>query len=292
MGIGSLLDCKPADDYYNDACSSNSANTSSTSGPDPGYLPDYGLSRNISWAAKWANEYGITDYKNYAVTGSAPSDWLGSGQFSDTFRQIQAENPDFVVMTMGANPLLSDMLFGIDNMGCAIYSDLFGDYRDCIEQAFAGVDLSSNLHEIYSELVANTTSHVVLMQYHLSIPSIALAYSSAQIALMGQLLNQVIAEQAAAVSTERITVIAPPWFDVGIDMRPVHPSTYSCSYAGYKVDGPSVQSTPSQDELLLSHPLSFCSGPAIGPPWVISGDTGIHPSATGYSRMAAQMPPP
>ncbi|MCB0828752.1 MAG: hypothetical protein KDB62_08100 [Solirubrobacterales bacterium] len=292
MGIGKLLDCKPADDYYNDACSSNSANTSSTSGPDPRYLPDYGLSRNISWAAKWANEYGITDYKNYAVTGSAPSDWLGSGQFSGTFRQIQAENPDFVVMTMGANPLLSDMLFGIDNMGCAIYSDLFGDYRDCIEQAFAGVDLSKNLHEIYSELVANTTSHIVLMQYHLSVPSSALAYSSAQIELMGELLNDVIATQAASVSTDRITVVSPPRFNVGIDMEPLYPARYSCSWRGDKVDGPSVQSTPTQDELLIDHPFSFCKGPPIGPPWVISGDTGIHPSAAGYAQMASQLPRP
>jgi aminopeptidase N len=29
-----------------------------------------------------------------------------------------------------------------------------------------------------------------------------------------------------------------------------------------------------------------------GPPWVISGDTGIHPSAAGYAQMASQVPPP
>ena len=48
----------------------------------------------------------------------------------------------------------------------------------------------------------------------------------------------------------------------------------------------------TQDELLVTHPLSFCSGPVHGPPWVISGDTGIHPSATGYTQMASQVPAP
>jgi hypothetical protein len=90
-----------------------------------------------------------------------------------------------------------------------------------------------------------------------------------------------------------VQVVTPPHFDVGIDISPVYPSRFSCSRLGFKVDGPSVQSTPTQDELELLHPLSFCDGPAGGgPPWVISGDTGIHPSAAGYAQMASQVPPP
>jgi hypothetical protein len=50
---------------------------------------------------------------------------------------------------------------------------------------------------------------------------------------------------------------------------------------------------PTQDELEALHYASFCEGPAAGgPPWVISGDTGIHPSATGYAQMASQVPAP
>ncbi len=292
MPITDLLRCRPGATVFNDACSSNSSNRNSSVGTSPDYLPDYGLSRNISWAAQWANEYGITDYRNYAVTGSAPNDWLPGGQFHSTLLDIQQQNPDYVVMTMGANPLLSDMLFGIDNMGCAVESDLFGDYRACIEAAFASIDLAQRLNDLYTSLVNNTSSQIVLMQYHLSVPSTAIAYSATQIELMGELLNQVIADQAAAVSTDRIAVVAPPRFDVGIDMEPLYPSKFSCSWAGFEVDGPSVQSDPTQDELLALHPLSFCEGPAVGPPWVISGDTGIHPSAAGYSQMAGRMPAP
>jgi lysophospholipase L1-like esterase len=291
MPFTSLLSCKPGEKIYDDACSSNSTNLSNEAATVE-YAPDYGLSNNVSWAAQWANEHGVTDYGNLAVSGSEPSDWTSGGQFYDTTKRIEAEEPDYVLMTAGANPLLSEMLFGADNMGCAIWSDLFGKYRECIEEAFASVHLRANLKALYAELVDNTQATVYLMQYHLSIPSAALAYSATQIATMGLLLNEQIASVAAEVSTTRLRVVAPPHFNVGIDISPVYPSTYSCSSLGYLVDGKSVQSEPTQDELLVDHPLSFCSGPAKGPPWVISGDTGIHPSAAGYSQMASQVPAP
>jgi len=291
MPFTSLLSCKPGTTTYNDACSSNSTNRSNQ---DAGvnYAPDYGLSNNISWVAQWANEHGVTNFENLAVTGSEPSNWTEGGQFHATTQRVIAENPDYILMTMGANPLLSDMLFGVDNMGCAVWSDVFGHYRECIEEAFRGVDLRNNLARLYRELVDKTSATIYLMQYHLSVPSSALAYSATQIAMMGTLLNQEIASVAAEVNSPQLRVIAPPHFDVGIDISPVFPATYSCSSFGYRVDGRSVQSTPTQDELEVDHPLSFCSGPAKGPPWIISGDTGIHPSAAGYSHMAAQVPAP
>lgn len=292
MGLTQLDSCRPGATFLNDACSSNSYNRNSSAGTKPNYLPDYGLSRNVSWAAQWANEYGITDYRNYAVTGSAPSDWLPGGQFNSTLTSIESQNPDYILMTIGANPLLSDVLFDIDTMGCALESDLFGDFRQCVLDAFEAVDLDDKLNQLYTSLVDNTTSQIVLMQYPLTIPAAALAYSAVQLEQMESLLDGVIADEAAQVSTSRISVIAPPRFNVGIDMTPMYPSKYSCSFLGYEVDGPSVQATISQDALEVDHPLSFCSGPSFGAPWVISGDTGIHPSASGYSQMAGQIPAP
>ena len=292
MSISQLLQCRPGATVLNDACSSNSYNRKSSVGNKPDYLPDFGLSGNISWAAKWANEYGITDYANYAVTGSAPSDWLPGGQFNQTLKSIESQNPDYILMTIGANPLLSDVLFGEDNMGCALESDLFGNFRQCVLDAFATVDLDQNLHSLYASLVNNTSSQIVLMGYHLAVPASALAYTSVQLEAMTEILNEVIAAEAAEVSPGRITVVSPPRFDVGIDMEPLYPSNFTCSFFGFQVDGPSVQSSVTQDELLINHPFSFCSGPAIGPPWIISGDTGIHPSAAGYRQMASQVPAP
>lgn len=290
MPFTSLFECKPGK-TYDDACSSNSA-VRDNEGPDVEYAPDYGLSNDVSWAAQWANVHGVSNYENLAVSGSEPSDWAPGGRLYPTTKQIETEEPDYVLMTVGANPLLSEMLFGVENMGCAISSDIFGKYRECIERAFRKVDLSGNLKRLYAELVDHTGATVYLMQYPLSVPSTALAYSATQIAMMDDLLNGEIAAAAAAVSPTRLRPIAPPHFDVGIDISPVYPSTYSCSSFGYQVDGQSVQSEPTQDELLVSHPLSFCEGPVEGPPWVIDGDTGIHPSAAGYAQMAAQVPAP
>jgi lysophospholipase L1-like esterase len=291
MPFTSLLSCEPGEKFYDDACSSNSASRSNAES-EVHYAPDYGLSNNVSWAAQWANENGVTNYENLAVSGSEPSDWLPGGQLHSTLEQMEAEEPDYVLMTVGANPLLSEMLFGIDNMGCAIWSDLVGKYRECIEEAFASVHLHANLKQLYEELVDDTAATIYLMQYHLSIPSVALAYSATQVAEMGELLNGEIASVAAEVGSPRLRVVTPPHFAVGVDISPVYPSNYSCSSLGYAVDGPSVQSEPTQDELLVDHPLSFCPGPPEGPPWVIDGDTGIHPSAAGYAQMASQVPAP
>lgn len=292
MTIGRLLGCRPPEKGYDDACSSNSLVTSNKA-TKVEYAPDYGLANNISWAAQWANEHGVTNFANYAVSGSEPANWAPGGEFHETTKRIESEDPDYVLMTMGANPLLSEMLFGLDHMGCAVYADVFGGYRECIEKAFAEIGLQANLKALYADLVKNTDATIILMQYHLSVPSVALAYSATQIAEMGKLLNREIATIATEVNPQRLRVVAPPHFDVGIDISPVYPSRYSCSRFGYKVDGPSVQSTPTQDELEVLHPLSFCEGPAGGgPPWVISGDTGIHPSAAGYAQMASQVPPP
>jgi lysophospholipase L1-like esterase len=290
MTIGHLLECRPPTRNFDDACSSNSLVTTNKQSLE--YAPDYGLSNNVSWAAQWANEHGVTDYENLAISGSEPADWAPGGEFHATTAQIESEDPDYVLMTMGANPLLSEMLFGIDHMGCAIYSDIFGGYSECIEKAFGEVHLQEHLKALYTDLVKHTDATIYLMQYHLSVPSTALAYSATQIAEMGKLLNREIEKVAAEVNPQRLQVVTPPHFSVGIDISPVYPSRFSCSSLGYKVDGPSVQSTPTQDELEILHPLSFCEGPPVGPPWVISGDTGIHPSAAGYTQMASQVPPP
>jgi lysophospholipase L1-like esterase len=292
MTLKQLLGCRPPAKGYDDACSSNSLVTSNKAAKVE-YAPDYGLANNIAWAAQWANEHGVTNFANYAISGSEPANWAPGGEFHETTKRIESQDPDYILMTMGANPLLSEMLFGVDNMDCAVYADVFGGYRECIEEAFAEVKLQASLKALYADLVKNTDATIFLMQYHLSVPSVALAYSATQIAEMGKLLNREIAAVAAEVNPQRLRVVAPPHFDVGIDISPVYPASFSCSRLGFKVDGPSVQSDPTQDELAVLHPFSFCEGPAGGgPPWVISGDTGIHPSGAGYAQMASQVPPP
>jgi lysophospholipase L1-like esterase len=292
MSLLALPFCRPSGPPYNDACSSNSEVFYDKSKAFE-YAPDYGLANNVSWAAQWANRYGITNYENLAVSGSEPKEWAPGGVLHDKTAQIESEDPDYILMTVGANPLLSEILFGTDNMKCALYSDIFGNFAECVERAFAKVELQANLRNLYTDLVEHTEATIYLMQYPLTVPSVAIAYTATQVAEMGQLLDREIAKVAGEVSPKRLRVVAPPHFSVGVSVEPVYPSTYSCSRLGFEVDGPSVQSEPTQDELEILHPFSFCAGPMPpGKPWVISGDTGIHPSATGYTQMAAQIPAP
>jgi hypothetical protein len=295
MPFLSLYECKPEGEVLDDACSSNSTATADGLKEVP-YAPDYGLSNNISWAAQWANDYGATNYKNYAVSGSEPVNWAPGGSLYSTTEKIEKEDPNYILMTIGANPILANTLFGLGPAACALKADLVGGYRECVEEAFEGVHLHRELKSLYTDLVKKTDATIYLMQYHLSIPSSALAYSVTQIAEMAKLMNGTIAEVAAEVNAEtktsRLRVVAPPHFNVGVSLEPVYPSSYSCSSFGFTVDGPSVQSTPTQDELEVDHYLSFCEGPPSGEPWVISADTGIHPSAAGYAQMAAKVPPP
>jgi lysophospholipase L1-like esterase len=296
MPFLSLYECKPVGEVLDDACSSNSTATKNGLKEVP-YASDYGLSNNVSWAAQWANEYGVTNYKNYAVSGSEPVNWAPGGSLYGTTQKIESEDPDYILMTIGANPILANTLFGAGPMECALESDIVGGYSECVEEAFESVHLRAELKSLYTDLVQKTHATIYLMQYHLSIPSSALLYSVTQIAEMAKLMNEAIAEVAkevdAATGTQRLQVVTPPHFNVGVSLEPVYPSSYTCSYFEYGVDGPSVQSTPAQDELEVSHPLSFCEGPkGGGEPWVISGDTGIHPSAAGYAQMASAVPAP
>jgi lysophospholipase L1-like esterase len=296
MPFLSLYECKPVGEVLDDACSSNSTATKNGLKEVP-YAPDYGLANNVSWAAQWANEYGVTNYKNYAVSGSEPVNWAPGGSLYSTTQKIESEDPDYILMTIGANPILANTLFGLEPMQCALESDLFGGYAECVEEAFESVHLRAELKRLYANLVEKTHATIYLMQYHLAIPSSALLYSVTQIAEMGKLMNEMIAAVAnevdAATGSQRLQVVTPPHFDVGVSLEPVYPSSYTCSFFEYGVDGPSVQSTPTQAELKVGHYLSFCGGPqGGGEPWVISGDTGIHPSAAGYAQMASAVPAP
>jgi hypothetical protein len=292
MSFFSLYECKPVGTELDDACSSNSTATADGLSKVP-YAPDYGLANDVSWAAQWANEYGITNYKNFAVSGSEPSNWLPGGTLGETTEEIEAEDPDYILMTIGANPILSDTLFGLGSMACALESDIVGGYRECVEEAFEEVHLRRELTKLYTNLVEKTDATIYLMQYHLAVPSSALLYSATQIAEMGKLMNETIASVAEEVSPGRLRVVTPPHFDVGVDLEPIYPSSFTCSYFEYGVDGPSVQSTPTQVELEAAHPLSFCAGPeGGGEPWVIGADTGIHPTPAGYAQMAGAVPAP
>jgi lysophospholipase L1-like esterase len=288
IGLGDLNGCRPVAGETNDACSSNSLAKKSGTGKVP-YLKDYGLATGISWAAQWAKRNGVTDYKNFAISGSEPANWAPKGIFySSITEQMEKEDPDFILLTLGANPLLSKMLFEPEEWACALKG--LKEFEECVEKEFEEAKLRESLKSLYTDLVKKTSATIYVMQYHLAVPWSALFDSSIELAAANEMLNREIASVAAGFGGGRLQVISPPHFFVGVELGRFYPSRYTCRF--YPVDGRSVQSYKTQDEL-EGHFLSFCSGPGGGEtPWVINNDTGIHPSVTGYSHMAAEVPAP
>ena len=262
-----------APDNLNNRCSSNSDNGPKYTGP-PGWSKDFGLENRISWAAQFANSIDPGDYKvtapdvfqNHAVTGSAPTDWLPGGPFNDQLKAIIAENPELIPMTLGANPLLSTILFG-DGVGCALKTTV-PELLDCIRPFFEKVDLTGNLQRVYTAILKGADdSTVAVFQYPLSDPWLT-SYSNWQVETMIDFFNDQIAtavENTKLALPDQASRLIPieaqiepgspdpqqvPRFNIGVP--PVSQQTWTATFdcaTGHLVDGPSHQSTDTQNAI-------------------------------------------
>ena len=303
MTFGQVFSCRPPDNL-NNRCSSNSDNGVSYTGA-PGWSKDFGLKNNISWAAQFANSLRpggkpITTpggFQNLAVTGSAPSDWLPGGPFNPQLKSIIADDPEIVAMTLGANPLLSTILFG-DGVNC-VSKQTVNDLLTCLAPFFEQVNLTANLQKVYTALLNGTDdSTVIAFQYNISLPWLT-SFRNWQIETMidyfnGHIAAAVANTQAALPSrASRLILIGSqvnpnspqpqllPRFNIGLP--PVSQQTWTAGYdcsTGHLVDGPSR--APSDTQGQLRSTAGFCAGD----PWVITNDGGIHPNATGYAQYA------
>jgi lysophospholipase L1-like esterase len=307
MPTDDLLDCKPAAVVTN-RCSSNSDAGPSYTGP-PAWSDDFGLGNDISWAAQFANDLqggghvtGTQMFQNRAVTGSAPSDWLPGGILNKYLAAIVAEDPELVPMTLGANPLLSELLLTTKGEECSLTFTV-SELNACVQPFFDQVDLTGSLEQVYTALLQAPDTNVVAFQYSLSIPALNL-FSTWQLEAMIALFNQNIATAVAntkdhvpAGQAARLFMIEAqvdpadpdptelPRFNTGLPPT-VHDSwtgSYDCGGV-FDSDGPSHQSDLTQDFFTASD-YDFCTGP----PWIIDADSGIHPSQEGYAQYAAAL---
>lgn len=315
MSILDLLSCKPPT-IVNDRCSSNSISPAGYAGTVPQYESTYGLSNGIAWPAQFAlgvqgggHVKGTDEFQNLAVTGSAPSDWLPAGALNPSLNTLLATEPDLLTFTMGANPLLSDILLTGAGEECA-FTFTVASLQSCAQPFIDQVQLPQRLQALYTEILTNTGhTNVVVMPYHLAIPY-ANAYSAWQLEVLGEMINTnvqnaVAATQAAlpADQSSRLYEIFPagvndtdqlelPRFNIG---RPatIHDDwsgSYDCGWWFPDVDGPSNQSTGSQAAMILTSPTTFglpwfCTGT----PWILSTDTGIHPNVQGHTQFATTL---
>jgi lysophospholipase L1-like esterase len=286
MGITDIVACKPTWDL-NDGCSSNSPNRKGTG--ELAFLDDYGYANDRAWPAKVAKAAGVKvkQYRNFAVTGSSATDWF-SGKMKPLLDQTVDLQPSTVLMTLGGNPTLGEMLFGADSP-CRQGSDAGPKYKACVAELVRKAGTPSALTKIYKRLLSKTKARVLVVHYPTIIPAANL-YTVEQLVAAGQVLNDTIdaaahdAREALPKAANRLEVIEPPAFHIGLP-----PGNYECKGWIFtsRVDGPSHQATVTQTLERALNPRTFCPGD----PWVISADTGIHPNATGYAEIAKVVKP-
>ncbi len=281
MSLLELPFCVPEGANPNNRCSSNSPNGPGQTGP-VGWLPDYGLANDVSWAAQSAHAFGLkgsTAFQNLAVSGSTPSNWAHGGYLNPELEQIVNEDPNLTVMTLGANPLLSIFLTGSGAFCAFTFTD--AELRACVAKYIKAQRVGPRLKEVVGELLAAPHNHIVVSLYHLAIPSVTL-FSAHQVGILFASFNATISSAVRSLPAygKRVAVMTPPPFFVGRG-----PGSFLCAANHALVDGPSHQSEATQDELALDPFVSFCGGA----PWIISSDTGIHPDRQGYAQFAATL---
>ena len=295
--ITDLLRCRPPSGAMNDRCSSNSSLGAGAPAGPPVFSADFGLSNNIAWPAQVATTLGVTDFANYAVTGSEPRQWMNlapepdqpdNGQFHDILVRLENDDPDLVLMTLGANPLLADFLTG-PGMACALFDDQATQralFEDCIGAVVQENLVSQRLIAVYLDVLAHTAKAKILVShYYLAIPAITL-FSEWQAQAMVDAVNGQVDTAVAAVKesgasfAERISISDPSRFDSG------WPGTGQDTSCGAKIpaDGPSHQALYAQVVLIgRAGSDGFCVGAS---PWTIDADTGIHPNRDGHLQLA------
>jgi lysophospholipase L1-like esterase len=208
--------------------------------------------RKVAYPAVFARERGIPlarpGFENLAIAGAEPADWLPGGPFAGRLDRVVAEDPDLTVLTLGANPLLSQFLFQPAGAVCVRRPEE-AEIRRCVAAALADVRVVERLARVYSRLLATPEDGkrglVAVLQYHETVP---LTLRGTRIDLLFEQLRSAI---SAAVARAR-------------------------------------EANPSEAErLLLVEPPSFAGHDCGGEePWVLESDFCIHPSAAGHEQLA------
>jgi lysophospholipase L1-like esterase len=232
-----------------------------------------GVGSRVSWALQFAQAEGIQNFDNFAVQGSTPADWDTGGQLNGTLQQVAQANPNLTLMTLGANPILGQFAYGGALPCILLGTDT--QVRQCANQLLAQNDTVAHLQNVYTTLIQNTQTHVVVLLYHNPVPLLAAALSLRhKVAIVLQQINDAVTQAATTVGAQfpgRITVLTPgssPW-SYGHQCTPVQALLV---YEWLKSDG--------------QHGLAPRD---VSTPWVLTNDSCIHPTIAGYQQFTASL---
>lgn len=173
-----------------------------------------------AYPAMWAREVGIPlrrpFFANYAMSGSTPADWIGhSGKYRRRLDRLVSENPDVIVLTLGGNPLLTKLAFGLSGQVCMRTDSTGRQTRRCVRRLLTKYGTVSRLTHIYTHLIKATDATVIVFLYHEAYPE---TIPRQKVRLLLGELDSAIATAAGnvqdgiAAARGRLILMRPPSF--------------------------------------------------------------------------------
>lgn len=121
----------------------------------------------VAYPGQFARSNNVQRALNFAKSGSTPGDWLPGGRFRSALEGIIQYQPDLTVMTLGANPFLTDLVFSL-TPPCETSSD--DKVRACLRAKFATANTQASLTTVYTTLLSSSTTQLVVFRYHYTVP--------------------------------------------------------------------------------------------------------------------------
>ena len=309
MPVTALPFCKPGSGVLNDRCSSNSPLTSLQGDQSLQFLPDYGYSNNVSWVAQLTRQLAsagadVSTFSNQAISGATPSDFLTGGGSNSVLTSTVAADPNLTFMTLGGNPLLGDVLFGLK--GCEDDRKA-GKLYDCVTGLINNeYKVPERLASIYEELLKAPNNHVVISSY-MSAGATYFPfnnYSFGEFTIIARAINAAIGRavdaaraKVGAAANGRLLLVPPVDPPLGL-AQSNGPVECKRGNVTFRADGSSVLATVVQVDMSISSQANrFCGSGAqvkVGSewkdagtnPWFNSADLGTHLTRLGNQQLA------
>jgi lysophospholipase L1-like esterase len=224
----------------------------------------------VSYGARWVTEHGVANFDNRAESGSTPEDWDPSNpnaRNKSRLEKVAADNPDMVLMTLGANPFVGKLMnapWGGESSvrDCANQADP----TKCVNELLDEVQVTPRLKRIYTYLLTHTAkTRVIVMEYPSSRPPVLAGNSDVLLPLLNGRIEQAVREvrETNPSVADRITTVKAP---------------QNFNQHGLK----------DWTGMFAFEPVRWQDGREL---WVLNGDGGIHPNKAGMEEMAAQIEP-
>jgi hypothetical protein len=302
IGDNSLHDCKPPA-VPNDACSNDNYNGK------PWLVPPWSpgpRSPRVAYPYQLAASQSDRSYaavSDWAMTGATPADWdPDGGHFGPELRKIDDQ---YVVMTLGANPILSDFTYitlaGFDvAYGPCVSSTAY--YRDgdwyagpisapvaCVDKQWNKIRQTQHLMSVYEQLLRQN-DHVLVLGYYRACSWSFGNWQPAGNLYTGPSAGHSCSSQSRFVSPTNHTRVSQ-WDQavaVGDSVNSRIHDAVLAAQAWAKREWPGTDryrdiawTTPNETEWAEHQPLSPHGS------WIFLNDTWIHPDKDGAAQLAS-----